>query len=414
VVSQGFGDPTNGEVMRLGVFNGQLYAATWSYTSTHGAEIWRSSTGDSGSWTQVVSNGLGDAANRAVLTMEEFNGALYAGTRSYIGGTYTGAEVWRTADGLTWTAVITNGFGYTGTYDVSALEVFGGYLYAGTGRYDLSAQSYPGGQIWRCSQASGCDEPGDWEVVIADGFGHPDNIDITSLLVFGSHLYALAYNFQTGMEVWRTADGITWEQAGFAGFGDSNNYGPYWDNSATVFNNRLFIGTYNPANGGEVWEMQSMPQALVTIADPGQSYTLEFDYANGGKSTVGIPANLLPAGSTLVYAPFNLGWRPPNHRLAGRAFQLSVYQGGVLQENLSLSSPLQVTIDYTDGEVWGLDEDLLVLLRWEPSTQSWVDAACGQYDRQPAQNRISVPVCHLSLFGLFGEQEYIYLPVIRR
>ena len=251
VMQGGFGDRYNGEVVRLAVFNNQIYATTWSYASTHGAEIWRSSTGDSGSWTQVVSNGLGDANNVAGLTMEAFNGALYAGTYSNIGPGLDGADVWRSTDGSTWTAVITNGFGYTGTYAVSSLAAFGGYLYAGTGRYDLATQSYPGGQIWRCSGASGCDESADWNVVIADGFGGVAR-NISSLAVFGDRLYAIG-SHPDGLGVWRTANGIAWEQVGFAGFGDSNNASTYWDNATAVFNNRLYIGTTNWANGGEVW-----------------------------------------------------------------------------------------------------------------------------------------------------------------
>jgi hypothetical protein len=250
VVQGGFGDRYNGEVMRLAVFNNQIYAATWSYTSTHGAEIWRSSTGNAGDWTRVVSNGLGDATNQAVLTMEVFNGALYAGTYSW-GSSPNGADVWRFTEGSAWTTVITNGFGYTGTYAVSSLAAFGDYLYAGIGRYDLATQSYPGGQIWRCSGASGCDEPGDWSVVITDGFGGAA-WNISSLVVFAGRLYAVGFH-PDGLGVWRTADGTHWEQVGFAGFGDSNNISTYWDNATAVFNNRLYIGTINGANGGEVW-----------------------------------------------------------------------------------------------------------------------------------------------------------------
>jgi len=251
VVTQGFGDPTNGEVMRLAVFNNQIYAATWSYTSTHGAEIWRSSTGNSNDWQQVVSNGFGDASNAAIMDMVEFNGALYAGTR--FGAAGNGADLWRSTDGLNWTPVITDGFGYTGTYDIAALAAFQNHLYAGTGRYDFSAKTYPGGQVWRCSQSSNCDEASDWELVVSDGFGNPDNINVSALHVFDGYLYAIPYNFRTGLEVWRTKDGTNWEQVGLAGLGDSNNSGTYWNNSIATFNNRLFIGTTNGANGGEVW-----------------------------------------------------------------------------------------------------------------------------------------------------------------
>ncbi len=250
VVSQGFGDPTNGEVTHMAVFSDTLYASTWSYTSTHGAEIWHSSTGDAGDWTQVAANGFGDAGNYGVVTMKEVNGSLYAGTRSRLDN---GADIWR-YDGSAWTPVITDGFGYTTTYDISALEVFGSYLYAGTGRYDGSTQSYPGGHIWRCAQSSGCDEAANWSLVIDNGFGNPDNVNIEAFAVLEGQFYAVAYNhLSTGVEVWRTSDGASWEQVDVAGFGDSNNYGTHWGNSVAVHNGHLYLGTYNPANGGEVW-----------------------------------------------------------------------------------------------------------------------------------------------------------------
>lgn len=247
VVASDFGNPTNAEVFRLSVFSNQIYAGTRSYTDEHGAEIWRSSTGDAGSWQKVVTNGFDNPNNKGILTMEEFNGALYAGTFS--DGPDDGADLWR-YDGNNWSAVTNDGFGNTDTYAISALAVFNDYLYAGTGRYDPS-----GGQIWRCSKASGCDESSDWEVVIEDGFGNPDNIRINALLTWDAYLYATTFNFNTGMEVWRTVDGTHWEQVGFAGLGDSNNRGSYWDNGMTVFNDNLYLGTFNVANGGEVWQL---------------------------------------------------------------------------------------------------------------------------------------------------------------
>ena len=79
VVADGFGDPTNSEVFCLAEFQDMLYATTWSYTTTHGAEIWRSDSGDSGDWQRVVQNGFGDASTRGVTALEAFDGQLYAG-----------------------------------------------------------------------------------------------------------------------------------------------------------------------------------------------------------------------------------------------------------------------------------------------------------------------------------------------
>ena len=91
-------DPTNGEIVDFAVFSDTLYASTWSFTETHGAEIWRSSSGDSTEWTRVVADGLGDSDNEGVVNLEMFGSYLYAGV---VNGD-TGCEVWRTSDGATW------------------------------------------------------------------------------------------------------------------------------------------------------------------------------------------------------------------------------------------------------------------------------------------------------------------------
>jgi len=241
VVSSGFGDPTNGEVLQFAVFDGQLYGSTWSWTDTHGAEIWRSSTGDSGSWSQVVSDGFdGDSSNFGIL-LEVHEGYMYAVTSN----DSTGTEVWRTADGTGFAQVNADGFGSVDNWGVSSLADFGGSFYAGVGN------DATGSQIWRCDVCDGSD----WDQVVGDGFGDVQNLRVEALIPFGNQLYAVTFNQMTGMEVWRSPDGVTWAQVNPDGFGDGNNWAPYWDNSATVFDDTLYIGTRNWANGGEVWQL---------------------------------------------------------------------------------------------------------------------------------------------------------------
>ena len=79
----GFGNAQNGEVFRFGVFSDTLYATTWSVTSTHGAEKWRSSTGNQGEWTQAEANGFGKPSNAAIPTLKTLNGYLYASTYNW-------------------------------------------------------------------------------------------------------------------------------------------------------------------------------------------------------------------------------------------------------------------------------------------------------------------------------------------
>jgi len=81
---------------------------------------------------------------------------------------------------------------------------------------------------------------------------------MSALEVIGGKLYWVAGQSSvcsTGLEVWwsTTGDSDDWLQIGYAGFGDSNNRAPYWDNSVVAFNDMLLVGTHNVAHGGEVW-----------------------------------------------------------------------------------------------------------------------------------------------------------------
>ena len=77
-------------------------------------------------------------------------------------------------------------------------------------------------------------------------------------------------------------------------------------------------------------------------------------------------------------------------------------------------APVTVTLEYSDADLGGANEDTLALLTWDTSTQAWVDAACGAYGRYPAENRLVVPICHLSRFGLFSESYAVFLPLVVR
>jgi hypothetical protein len=129
------------------------------------------------------------------------------------------------------------------------------YLYAGT----MAAHSPEG---WR--SASG--EPGSWEKV----FTFPDEPEskIGSIRGMIAHDDGLLYMSTTRSgdilpggvgQIWAT-DGMTFTRVISDGFGDPNNGGI---TSLASFNGCLYAGTYNPANGYEVWKLQcvSDPQA---------------------------------------------------------------------------------------------------------------------------------------------------------
>ncbi len=240
VVSSGFGDATNGEVFRFGVLSDTLYASTWSYTTLHGSQLYRTTTGNVGDWTRVVPNGFGDANNSVILSFETFQGHLYAGTNNLV----SGGEVWRTENGVTWTQVNADGFGAAAYPQVSALAAFNGYLYAST----TGTSGVTGASVWRCGVCDGSD----WAKVVDNGLGNVNTREQNALQVYGGRLYFLAGNSATGLEAWQTQDGVAWEQVGLAGLGDRQNVMTNWGNSTMVFDSSLYVGTWNLMAGGQV------------------------------------------------------------------------------------------------------------------------------------------------------------------
>ena len=237
--------PTNIEIVRFAVFDGHIYAGTYTgETPTHGAEIWRSSTGNSGDWTRVVSDGFdSDVGNKYIIALYVYNDYLYAGTDNW-----NGTEIWRTNNGMDWAQVNLDGFGDVFNWSV-ALEFFKGYLYAGT--YNYATSDNPGCELWRCILCDGSD----WErITSVKGFGDTENRSIRSLEIFKGFLYAVTHNKSSGIEVWRTHDGTNWVQVNRDGFGDSSNYFLYFDNSVTAYKNNLYVGTWNRTSGGELWQ----------------------------------------------------------------------------------------------------------------------------------------------------------------
>lgn len=176
-------------------------------------------------WGQVGGNGLGNANSGEVSAVETFGGYLYAGTHNATDG----AQIFRSSDGVLWIPVTQPGFG--NPHDIVPPAVLDfvvfthqfnplNYLYASTGRGNAS-------QIWRSSDGM------IWAPMDVTGFGDPDNTDVTALAVYGGKIYAGVTNQVSGAQIWSsfTGDNNTWTQVapavpgtapatvtGFAGF----------------------------------------------------------------------------------------------------------------------------------------------------------------------------------------------------
>ena len=125
-----------------GAFDGHLYIAEGAYDGRDGdsaLRLYRSATGDLGSWDEV-GTGIGDNPHNTRTIVDGatvYNGALYLATMNTVSGT----EVWRTTDGVTWTQQNASGFGVTETF-AAELIPFNGYLYAWTSNYATGQRVY--------------------------------------------------------------------------------------------------------------------------------------------------------------------------------------------------------------------------------------------------------------------------------
>jgi sugar lactone lactonase YvrE len=348
VVENGFGDPTNGDIFHLSEFNDQLYATTYSYTDTHGAEMWRSPSGDRGTWSPVVSNGFnGDVNNVSIINTAEFDGYIYASTLNNV----TGGEIWRSSTGSSgsWTQVDEDGLGEGVSNNKIVLTAFKGLLFAGT-------RNDSGAQIWQSSNGT------EWTKVNDSGFGNSNNIAIDNLFVYNQRLIAVTINLEEGMEVWSSTDGLSWDLIADKGFGDNSNRRGYWNHSAAIFNNHIILGTNNSANAGEIWQYDGL------------------DYK------VYLPV-LLRNYSTIVVPSWKIAASPVTSKL-NDVFSLSSSDiwavgnaGVILRRNLSnwssVNSPIAnnlnsiFMVSSTDG--WAVG-DGGVIIRWNGSHWSTVSS----------------------------------------
>lgn len=190
----------------------------------------------------------------------------------------------------------------------------------------------------------------------------------------------------------------------------------------TYFNNVQeygVLGPWAPGSPGNVYPEQFW-MGHQTFVTPGVSNTLVLTDTEGTVTSIAIPELSVTDPVTLVYTPLShlTQSAPAGFIFAGLAFELNACQGTELQPDFQLAAPISVTIVYSDSLVTGLNEESLTLNYWDEGTGTWEDGAAtcdpiSIYTRVPAENRLSVPICHLSQFALFSRYR-IYLPLVLR
>ena len=160
-----------------------------------------------------------------------------------------------------------------------------------------------------------------------------------------------------------------------------------------------------------------LPDAVSTALSPGEESTLEYTDTQGLPTQVEVPAGAVTLESTLVLTP-TLASSTSGFAFAGHGFELELYQDGSPVPGFAFETPVTVTIHYSDDDLKAItDENELVLLYWDGS--NWLDAALtceppSTYERDTGNQILSVPICHLTRFGLFGPTLQFYLPLVLR
>jgi hypothetical protein len=135
-----------------------------------------------------------------------------------------------------------------------------------------------------------------------------------------------------------------------------------------------------------------------------------------GKTDILIPPGALVGDTTFTYMPLPAPRHAPGWMtFANNSFDLSA-EDAVGNPITTFNLPITVTLSYSDWDIIG-PENTLGLYYWDEPASAWTDAVTtcpGEYTRDLDGNMLSLPLCHLTEFGLFGNPLHIFLPVISR
>jgi len=240
ITDDGFGNPRNTGIRNLAIFDGMLYAAVAN--AVDGAEIWRSTDGIS--WEPVMQGGFGVPGNEVIRALKVFRGRLYAGTQNTAD---RAGQLWMSVNGTTWFPIAPEGFGFPNNSSMHTMGRFGGMLYVGV------RNAASGAQVWRSADGLRFEQVVGRLASTPDGFGNPNTVLVFHMHRFNDMLYLGTANLDDGFAIYRTTDGLSYEQVGELGFGDPDNmYG--W--RFRTFEKALWLGGANKnvlAKGASVW-----------------------------------------------------------------------------------------------------------------------------------------------------------------
>ena len=289
-------------------------------------------------WQQVNSNGFGDPQVGEVSAVETFNGYLYAGTHnpSDPAQLFDGAQILRSPGGTAWTPVTQPGFGSshdTRPPAILDLTIFKGYLYASTGRGNAA-------QIWRSADGV------NWGRVVNAGFGDPDIVELTVMTEYGGWLYVGASKQDSEAQIWRTSTGdgtlSSWTQVALGA-------DPAMVTGMVEFDGRLYAAVQSETDSpAQIWRSYGGPWTTIVSDGFGDSSTT----LTGGMAVFGgylyVGAGNTEVGAQLWRSNDGENWSQAITPAFGDANNLKVEMVSVFQNQLYVS----VKNEATGIEIW--------------------------------------------------------------
>lgn len=148
-----------------------------------------------------------------------------------------------------------------------------------------------------------------------------------------------------------------------------------------------------------------------TISTTGGS--LSFVDTDGGSVTVDVPAGSVTGTIELVYVDQAGPVAPGTFQFAGRSFSLNAYRENGLVDDFVFQQPVTVVVQYTDAEIGSIGEGALTLYFYDEAASGWSTAGITVVSRDPANNRITFQITHLTEFALGGLRQ-MYLPMLKK
>jgi oligopeptide transport system substrate-binding protein len=165
---------------------------------------------------------------------------------------------------------------------------------------------------------------------------------------------------------------------------------------------------YAPYGGPYLMNWRFTAIQTGTITDTGGTIT-----SPDGDILVEFPDGAVSDTIAVTYTAFHVPPHPPTSTFAFacNAFMLEVVQVSSGEQITTFAEPLTLTIQYTDGDLGGVDENTLELRYWDGS--AWVTDGITIVERDTVNNTIVVRIEHLTEFAMLGRRR-VYLPLVVR